>query len=110
MAWPEAKRRRRMLTAALAVLALGAAAFAVMAVKDRTYVGSPAYAPKSEPNRNVAVVYYSRSGHSEAVAREIARIFNSAIARIETSRPVAYAGGTTERRLVADRLRTFLTT
>ena len=50
---------------------LGIAAFALMAVKDRTYVASEAYAPVGEPNRAVAVVYYSRSGHSEAVAREV---------------------------------------
>ncbi|MBX3232636.1 MAG: hypothetical protein KIT84_16805 [Labilithrix sp.] len=84
-----------MLAAALAAVVLGAVAFVVMAVKDRTYVGSPAYAPSGEPNRAVAVVYYSRSGHSEAVAREIARTFNAFIARIEaTDYPLDFSGQT----------------
>jgi hypothetical protein len=55
----------------MAVLGLGV--FMLMTVKDRTYVPSRTYAPVGEPNREVAVVYYSRSGHSEAVAREVAR-------------------------------------
>jgi hypothetical protein len=94
-AWPKTKNKRRMLVAALVVVVLGAFAFVVMAVKDRTYVGSPAYAPSGEPNRDVAVVYYSRSGHSEAVAREIARTFNAHIARIEAKDyPLDFSGQT----------------
>lgn len=58
-----------------AVLGIGGGvALTVMVVKDRTYVPSAPYAPQREPNQEVAVVYYSRSGHSEAAAREIARI------------------------------------
>jgi flavodoxin len=38
------------------------------------------------------VVYYSRSGHSEGVAREIARTFNAPIARIEANYPRNFAG------------------
>ncbi len=74
-----------MQTAALALAALGAVAFVVMVVKDQTYVGSPAYAPRGEPSREVAVVYHSRSGHSEAVAREVARLFNAPIARLDAA-------------------------
>lgn len=73
-----------MLIAGVVVaLVLGAGAFVLMTVKDRTYVGSEPFVPRGEPDRSVAVVYYSRSGHSEAVAREIARTFNSPIARID---------------------------
>jgi len=63
-----------------------------MAVKDQTYVPSIPYAPLSEPNRDVAVVYYSRSGHSEAAAREIARMFNAPITRIDADYPRSFAG------------------
>ena len=70
----------------------GAGAFTVMAVKDQTYVPSIPYAPVGGPNREIAVVYYSRSGHSEAAAREIARMFNASIARIEADYPRNFLG------------------
>ena len=85
-------RKKRMLLFAVAVTVLGIAAFTVMAVKDRTYVSSAAYSPVGESNREVAVVYYSRSGHSEAVAREVARTFNAPIARIDADYPLDFAG------------------
>lgn len=44
------------------------------------------------PNRDVAVVYYSRSGHSEAAAREVARPFNAPIARIDADYPRDISG------------------
>jgi hypothetical protein len=67
----------------LGVAVLAAAALVVMAAKDRTYAPSAPYTPHGKPNRDVAVVYYSRSGHSEAVARQIARTFNAPIAHID---------------------------
>ena len=45
-----------------------------------------------EPNREVAVVYYSRSGHSEAVARDVARTFNAPIARIAADYALGFSG------------------
>jgi hypothetical protein len=84
--------KKRMLLVALAAAILGISAFALMAAKDRTYVPSAAYSPQGEPNREVAVVYYSRSGHSEAVAREIARTFNAPIARIDADYPRDFSG------------------
>jgi flavodoxin len=70
----------------------GAGAFTVMAVKDQTYVPSIPYALPSEPNRRVAIVYYSRSGHSEAAAREIARMLDGPIARIDADYPRDFSG------------------
>lgn len=84
--------KKRVLLVALAVAVLGIAAFALMAAKDRTYVPSAPYSPQGEPNRDVAVVYYSRTGHSEAVAREIARSFNAPIARIDADYPRDFSG------------------
>jgi hypothetical protein len=81
-----------MLTIVLGVAVLGAAALVVMAAKDRTYAPSAPYAPRGKPDRDVAVVYYSRSGHSEAVAREIARTFNAPIARIDADYPRDFGG------------------
>ena len=88
-----------MILSALAVGGLGAAAFTVMAVKDQTYVPSADYVPVGDANREVAVVYYSRSGHSEAVAREVARTFNAPIARIDADYPRNLAG---QRKAVLD--------
>jgi flavodoxin len=85
-------RKKCLLLFAVAMAVLGIAAFTVMAVKDRTYVPSAAYSPTGETNREVAVVYYSRSGHSEAVAREVARTFNAPIARIDADYPLDFAG------------------
>lgn len=86
-------RRRRLLLIAMGAVALGGAgAFTVMAVKDQTYVPSDPYAPLGEPDREFAVVYYSRTGHSEAAAREIARLFNAPIARIDADYPRSFSG------------------
>lgn len=88
-----------MLLAVLLVVGLGAAAFVLMVVKDRTYVGSAPFTPSGAPNPDVVVVYYSRSGHSEAVAREIARTFNARIARIDADYGRDFEG---QSRAVAD--------
>ena len=86
-------RKKRVLLVAVAGAALGGAgAFTVMTVKDQTYVPSEPYAPHSDRSQDVTVVYYSRSGHSEAAAREIARMFNAAIARIDADYPRSFAG------------------
>ena len=84
-----------------AVLGIGAGgvAFTVMAVKDQSYVPSAPYLPEGEPNHEVAVVYYSRSGHSEAAAREVARTFNAPIARIDADYPRDFSG---QRKAVSD--------
>ncbi|MDY4374991.1 flavodoxin family protein [Pectobacterium carotovorum] len=91
MVW---KKSMFIYAMALALVVIGSAggAFIVMAVKDQTYVPSLVYAPVGEPNRAVAVVYYSRSGHSEAIAREIASIFNAPIARINANYTLDMAG------------------
>jgi flavodoxin len=81
-----------MLTIALGVAILGGTALVVMVLKDRTYAPSAPYTPRGQPDRDVAVVYYSRSGHSEGVAREIARTFNAPIARIEADYPRNFVG------------------
>jgi flavodoxin len=93
------KRKKLMLRVACGAALLALAAFALMVAKDRTYVPSAPYAPRGEPNRDVAVVYYSRSGHTEAVAREIARTFNAPIARIDADYPRDFAG---QSKAVAD--------
>ena len=85
-------RKKRLLAVALAAAVLGVIAFAVMAAKDQAYVASDPYSPRGTPNREFAVVYYSRSGHSEAAAREIARTFNTPIARIDADYPRSFSG------------------
>src|SRR5687768_15192770 len=91
--------KKYMLLLALATAVIGIVAFTVMAVKDQTYVPSDAYAPGGQPNREVAVVYYSRSGHSEAVAREVARTFNAPIARIASDYALDFSG---QRKAISD--------
>lgn len=85
-------RRQRMTLFALAPVLLGVSAFVAMALKDQSYMPSPAYSPVGEPSQRAAVVYYSRSGHSEAVAREIARLYNAPIARINSDYALSFAG------------------
>lgn len=81
-----------MTFVALVPVALGVTAFVAMAAKDQRYVPSPDYVPSGVPSPQAAVVYYSRSGHSEAVAREIARLFNTPIARITADYPLSFSG------------------
>lgn len=88
----EINRKRRLTLVALAVSGLGGATLTGMTVKDQTYVPSLEYVPVVNPNRNLAVVYYSRSGHSEAVAREVGHMFNAPIARIASDYPRNLAG------------------
>lgn len=94
------KRRTLIVASGGAVLVIGAAgAFTLMAVKDQTYVPSAPYEPQGELNSEIAVVYYSRSGHSEAVAREVARKFNAPITRIDADYPRDFSG---QRKAVSD--------
>ena len=94
------KKRKLLVASGAAVLAIGAGgAFTLMAVKDQTYVPSAPYEPHGALNSDVVVVYYSRSGHSEAVAREVARKFNAPIARIDADYPRDFSG---QRKAVSD--------
>ena len=94
------KKRTLIVASGGAVLVIGAAgAFTLMAVKDQTYVPSAPYEPQGELNSEIAVVYYSRSGHSEAVAREVARKFNAPITRIDADYPRDFSG---QRKAVSD--------
>jgi len=87
-----------MLILALAAAA-GLGSFALMAWKDQSYAGSPKYAPVGTPNPAIAVVYYSRSGHTEAAARQIAAELNAPIARIDADYPRSFSG---QRKAIAD--------
>jgi len=92
------RRKWKPVAAALAVVLAGA--FAVAAIAwDQACVTSSPYAPSGEPNRDVAVVYYSRTGSSEAVARGLARHFNAPLARIDADYPRGFSG---HRKAVAD--------
>lgn len=84
--------KRGLFAVTVLAAGLGIASFVVMTVKDRTYVASDPFAPSGESRRDVAVVYYSRSGHSEAVAREIARMFDAPIARIDADYARDFSG------------------
>jgi flavodoxin len=92
-------RKNYMIALAITVIVVSLSAFSVMAVKDQTYVGSPQFnAPVDAPHEYV-VVYYSRSGHSEAVAREVAKRLNAPIARITANYPLSFKG---QRKAIAD--------
>ncbi len=74
-----------ILVASLVVVAL-AASFILVQVKDRTYFHSPPYTQENSGDTDVLVIYYSRSGNTEAMAREIARKFQADIVRIESEK------------------------
>ena len=73
-----------IISALLLVVVGVIAAFAFVQIKDRTYFHSPPYTSKQDKASDVLVVYYSRSGNTEALAREIARSMQADILRIET--------------------------
>ncbi|MBW2208269.1 MAG: flavodoxin/nitric oxide synthase [Deltaproteobacteria bacterium] len=77
-------RGRLIISAILLVVIAAIAAFAFVQIKDRTYFHSPPYTSKQDKTSDVLVVYYSRSGNTEAMAREIARRLHADILRIET--------------------------
>ncbi len=77
-------RGRTIISAILLVVVAAIAAFAFVQIKDRTYFHSPPYTSKQDKASDVLVVYYSRSGNTEAMAREIARRLHADILRIET--------------------------
>ncbi len=69
----------------LAIVAI-ASSYILVQVKDRTYFHSPPYTLKTSKDADVLVIYYSRSGNTEAMAREIARKFKADIVRIESEK------------------------
>ena len=79
------KRMTIILTVGIVAVVLSAS-FVLVQVKDRTYFHSPPYSPKQDKDSTVLVVYYSRSGNTEAMAREVARKFNADIVKIEAGR------------------------
>ncbi len=81
----EAKTRNIFLLIISVAALLGIAAFVLVQIKDRTYFHSPPYAPDPQKQTGVLVVYYSRSGNTEALAREIARKLAADIIRIEST-------------------------
>lgn len=89
---PVANRRNTMMLLGLLPVVLGATAFVTMAVQDQIYVPSPTFKPTGKSRPGVGVVYYSRSGHSEAVAREVAQMFDAPIARIASDYRLSFAG------------------
>jgi flavodoxin len=74
-----------LLIACLVAAALAASIILVL-IKDRTYFHSPPYTKEKTGSTDVLVVYYSRSGNTEAMAREIARKFEADIVRIEADK------------------------
>nr|WP_296335450.1 hypothetical protein [uncultured Acidovorax sp.] len=88
-----------LLATLAAAVVLGLASVLVMLRKDQTFVSSLPFQASSDLDPNSAVVYYSRSGHTEAAAREIARAANASISRIEASYPLTFSG---QRNAIAD--------
>ena len=82
----KAQKRRALIVAVVFIVVAAIASFVLVQVKDRTYFHSPPYSPKQDKDSTVLVVYYSRSGNTEAMAREVARKFNADIVKIEAER------------------------
>jgi len=87
------KKRRVLMVAVGIIIVVAIASFVFVQVKDRTYFHSLPYSPKQDKKSTALVVYYSRSGNTEAMAREVARKFNADIVKIEAERyPLDYQG------------------
>jgi flavodoxin len=80
------QKRSVFIVAILFIIFTAIASFVLVQVKDRTYFHSPPYAPKPTKASDILVIYYSRSGNTEAMAREIARKFNADIVKIEAEK------------------------
>jgi len=79
------KRMIIIVTACFVAVAF-IASFVLVQVKDQTYFNSLFYSPNQEKDSTALVVYYSRSGNTEAMAREVARKFNADIVKIKAER------------------------
>jgi flavodoxin len=89
----KAQKRRALIVAVVFIAVAAIASFVLVQIKDRTYFHSPPYTPKQNNASDVLVIYYSRSGNTEAMAREVARKFNADIVKIEAERyPLDYQG------------------
>ncbi len=87
------KRKKVLLIVLAFVLLSGLGGFAFVLYKDRSYTHSPAYRRQAKGPSKVLVVYYSRSGNTESVARTIAKLFDADMLRIEAPRySLDYAG------------------
>ena len=75
-----------MIWIVIFMVTCGVAGFLLVIVKDRTYFHSPPYTKTPGKSSDVLVVYYSRSGNTEAMAREIARKFDADIIKIEAEK------------------------
>ena len=82
----KAQKRSVLIVAVVFIAVAAIASFVLVQVKDRTYFHSPPYTPKQNNASDVLVIYYSRSGNTEAMAREVARKFNADIVKIEAER------------------------
>ena len=79
-------KRNLLIVAVAFILTAAIVSFVLVQVKDRTYFHSPSYTPSQNNPTDVLVVYYSRSGNTEAMAREIARKFDADILQIKAER------------------------
>ncbi len=78
--------KKRMIWIVFFMAIFGIACFILVIVKDRSYFHSPPYIKKPGKSSTALVVYYSRSGNTEAMAREIARKFNADVIKIEAEK------------------------
>lgn len=81
-----------LLVTALVLGLMAVGAWGLMVYKDQARLPAAPYSPQEPARQDVAVVYYSRSGHSEAVALEIARQWNARAVRIQADYPLSLAG------------------
>lgn len=78
------RRKFIVLMASTAVVALSSLALLMrMFRKDQTYFVSDPYEREDKDPADVLVAYYSRSGNTQAMAREIARRFGADLIEIE---------------------------
>ena len=75
-------RRRFILLLSLLAIVVLVAPFLFMLWMDRKYLHTKPYRRKADLPTDVVVIYYSRSGNTEAMAREIARRFEADLIRL----------------------------
>lgn len=78
--------KKILVYATIFIVVIAVFSFGLVLYKDRTYFHSSPYSNETNNASDVLVVYYSRSGNTEAMAREIARKLQADIQNIKTEK------------------------
>jgi flavodoxin len=80
------KIKKALVNTLIIIFLIALFSIGLVLYKDRTYFHSSPYKNKTNDATDILVVYYSRSGNTEAMARQIARSLRANIRSIKTDK------------------------